>query len=225
MPAFMPFLVTGLRSFQAQSLCIVSVGVVVDICTAIGGQIQPFCDQIMSATTECLRDGSVHRDIKPIVISCFGDIAMAIGAAYEPYLSLSTMLLMQASSQRPPDNDDDELIVFINSLRLSILEAYSGIILGLSDGNALHLFSPNLPNILQFLQYLSLAESQKDEDVLLKAVALVGDIGQQMGSLPNVKQQIQQQFAVDLIQEAGRCGDPAGQDIAGWTQGVLQALN
>jgi importin subunit beta-1 len=166
----------------------------------------------------------VHRDIKPIVISCFGDIAMAIGAAYEPYLSVSTMLLMQASSQQPPD-DDDELIVFINSLRLSILEAYSGIILGLSDGNALHLFAPNLPNILQFLQYLALPESQKDEDVLLKAVALIGDIGQQMGSLPQVKQQIQQQFAVDLIQEAGRCGDPEGQDIAGWTQGVLQALN
>jgi importin subunit beta-1 len=224
MPAFMPFLLTGLKAVQAQSLCIVSVGVVVDICTAIGAQIQPFCDQIMSATTECLRDGSVHRDIKPIVISCFGDIAMAIGAAYEPYLSVSTMLLMQASSQQPPD-DDDEMIVFINSLRLSILEAYSGIILGLSDGNALHLFSPNLPNILQFLQYLALAESQKDEDVLLKAVALIGDIGQQMGSLPQVKQQIQQQFAVDLIQEAGRCGDPAGQDIAGWTQGVLQALN
>lgn len=224
MPAFMPFLLTGLKAVQAQSLCIVSVGVVVDICTAIGAQIQPFCDQIMSATTECLRDGSVHRDIKPIVISCFGDIAMAIGAAYEPYLSVSTMLLMQASSQQPPD-DDDELIVFINSLRLSILEAYSGIILGLSDGNALHLFSPNLPNILQFLQYLSLAESQKDDDVLLKAVALIGDIGQQMGSLPQVKQQIQQQFAVDLIQEAGRCDDPSGQDIAGWTQGVLQALN
>jgi importin subunit beta-1 len=224
MPAFMPFLLTGLKAVQAQSLCIVSVGVVVDICTAIGAQIQPFCDQIMTATTECLRDGSVHRDIKPIVISCFGDIAMAIGAAYEPYLAVSTMLLMQASSQQPPD-DDDEMIAFINSLRLSILEAYSGIILGLSDGNALHLFSPNLPNILQFLQYLSRAESQKDEDVLLKAVALIGDIGQQMGSLPQVRQQIQQPFALHLIEEAGRCGDPAGQDIAGWTQGVLQALD
>jgi importin subunit beta-1 len=220
---FMPFLLTGLRSYQAQSLCIVSVGTVVDICTAIGGQIQPFCDQIMSALTECLRDGSVHRDIKPIVISCFGDIAMAIGAAYEPYLALSIMLLMQASSQRPPD-DDDELIAFINSLRLSILEAYSGIILGLSDGNALHLFAPNLPNILQFLQYLSLPESQKDDDVLLKAVALIGDIGQQMGSQPQVKQQIQQQFAADLIQQASQSGDPSGQEIAGWTQGVLQTL-
>jgi len=150
----MPFLVTGLRSFQAHGLCMVSVGVVVDICAAVGSQIQPFCDQIMGALTDCLKDGSAHRDTKPVVFSCFGDIAMAICAAFEPYLQVSTMLLMQAAGA-PISLDDDELVDFINCLRLSFLDAYKGIIFGLSDGNVLHLFLPNVPNVMQFLQFLS----------------------------------------------------------------------
>ena len=105
----MPFLVTGLRSFQAHQLCMVSVGVVVDICAAVGVQIQPFCDQIVGALTDCLKDGSAHRDTKPVVFSCFGDVAMAIGVNFEPYLQVATMLLMQAS-QAQMQLDDDELV-------------------------------------------------------------------------------------------------------------------
>src|SRR3569832_2854131 len=109
--AFMPFLVQGLMNVQAQSLCNVSVGVVVDICSAVGAQIQPYCDEIMGALRGALQDPSVTRDIKPTVISCFGDIALAIGAAYEPYLQVSAMMLMQASTQSAPE-DDDEMVAF-----------------------------------------------------------------------------------------------------------------
>ena len=221
MPAFMPLLLTGLRSFQAQSLCTVSVGVVVDICAAVGGQIQAYCDDIMRTLMECLKDASVHRDVKPIVISCFGDIAMAIGAAYEPYLQHSVMLLMQAAGQQaPPDNE--EMVIFINSLRLSILEAYSGIVMGLADGNVLHLFLPTLPGILQFLQFLASGNSNKDEDVLQRAVALIGDVANLMGNEPQVRQQINQPFIAQLIQEAMSSNDESVREIAGWSRGVVQ---
>jgi len=73
----------------------------------------------MGALREALQDSSVSRDVKPIVISCFGDIAMAIGAAYEPYLQISVMMLMQAATQRVPP-DDEELVAFINSLRMNL---------------------------------------------------------------------------------------------------------
>jgi importin subunit beta-1 len=223
MQAFTPFLLAGIRNFQAETLCKVAVGVVVDICSGIGGQIQPFCDDIMGALMECLRDGSVQREIKPVVIACFGDVAMAICGAYEPYLPTSVMLLMQASTQRAPA-DDDELIDFVNSLRLSILEAYSGIIIGLSDGSKLHLFVTQLPNIMQFLEFLSREEALRDDDVLVKAVALIGDIGQQLGNQPGVRQQVQQQFVVTLITEAATCSDPSGKELATWTHGVLAGL-
>jgi len=217
----MPLLLTGLRSFQAQSLCTVSVGVVVDICAAVGGKIQPYCDDIMRTLMECLKDASVHRDVKPIVISCFGDIAMAIGAAYEPYLQHSVMLLMQAAGQQaPPDNE--EMVMFINSLRLSILEAYSGMILGLADGKALKIFLPTLMGIMQFLQFLASGNSNKDEDVLQKAVALIGDIANTMGTEPQVRQHLNQPYVAQLIQEALSSNDESVREIAEWSRGVVQ---
>jgi importin subunit beta-1 len=217
----MPYLVTGLRSFQAHQLCMVSVGVVVDICAAVGGQIQPFCDQIVGALTDCLKDGSAHRDTKPVVFSCFGDVAMAIGASFEPYLQVASMLLMQAS-QAQMQLDDDELVDFINRLRLSVLDAYTGIIMGLADGHALQFFVPNVSNVMQFLQFLSTPESYKDDMCLQKAVALVGDIAQQMGSDPRIRQQINQPFVAQLVQEAGTSSNEATRELATWTQGVVR---
>lgn len=221
MQAFMPILVSGLRSYQNHSLCIVCVGVVIDICTAVGGHIQPYCDEIMGALTDCLKDGNAHRDIKPVVISCFGDIAMAICAAYEPYLQISTMLLMQAASAQPPV-DDDDLIAFINSLRLSILEAYSGIIFGLADGQVLHLFFPHVGSIMQFIQFLTTPDSCKDDDVLEKATSLVGDIGQQMGS--QVKPQLSQPFVVLLVQEAIQSPEEKVRKAGNWTRSIIEQL-
>lgn len=221
----MPLLANGIRSVQALSLCKVSVGVVVDVCGAVGAQVQPYCDQIMSALMEILKDASVNRDIKPVVISCFGDVALAISAAYEPYLQLSVMLLMQASQQQPsPDNED--FLMFINSLRLCILDAYSGIIMGLGDGNALQLFVPNLPSVLSFLQLLASPESLKDEDVLQKAVLLIGDICQLMGSEAVVKQQIAQAqpFLTQLLQESGSSHDETARESANWAHGEVQKV-
>jgi importin subunit beta-1 len=217
----MPFVITGCRSVQAHELCMVSVGVVADVCTAVGKQIQPYCDLIVSALTDCLQDASAHRDTKPVVISCFGEVAMAIGAQFEPYLSVIAMLLMQAS-QTPTQPDDQVLNDFINKLRLSILDAYSGIILGLSDGKALGLFMPHVNNVLQFLQFLSTPVSLRDELCLEKAVALLGDIAQQMGTDVRIKQELTKSYVAQLIQDAATSGDPSAHEIAMWTQGVVR---
>ena len=219
----MPPLIKGLRSFSAQQLFIVSVGVVVDICGAVGNQVQPYCDQIMAALTECLRDSSVNRETKPVVFSCFGDIAMAIGAAFDPYMSVASMLLMQAAGA-PVQPDDEDLMDFINRLRLSILDAYTGMIMGFGDSQALHLFVPNVVSVMQFLEYLSTPTSYKDDMCLQKAVALVGDIAKEMGSDPSIKHQISQPFVVSLVREAHESTDGATREIAAWTQGILHQL-
>lgn len=167
-------------------------------------------------------DASVSRDIKPVVISCFGDVAMAIGKAYEPYLQVSVMMLMQAAQQSAPP-DDEDLIIFINQLRLSILEAYSGIIMGLSDGGALDLIVSYVPAIVQFLQALSTEESNRDDEVLTKAVALIGDIAQQMGrSYPQVRQQINQSFIIQLVQAASTSDYPEAREVASWTRSIVE---
>lgn len=219
----MPFVITGCRSVEAHELCMVSVGVVADLCAAVGKQIQPYCDVIVQALTDCLQDASAHRDTKPVVCSCFGEVAMAIGEQFEPYLQVIAMLLMQAS-QTPAQEDDPVLTDFINKLRLSILDAYSGIILGLADGNALQLFVPHISNVLQFLQFLASPQSLRDVLCLEKAVALLGDIAQQMGTDAGIKQELSKPYVAQLIHDAGTSGDASASELAMWTQSVVREL-
>ena len=217
MSALQPFLIAGLRNFQAYQVCIVAVGTVGDISRNIEAQIQPYCDEVMNALIDSLKDSTVHRSVKPPVLSCFGDIAMAIGAAYEPYLQFSAMLLMQASSTKPPE-DDEDLIEYFNLLRESILEAYVGIVQGLRDGNLLHQFYQYIPSVLQFSQELSV-DPNRDEFVLSKAVGLVGDLAQALG--PQIKDQMNQQFIAKLLNDAMGSGDKALVETATWASSVV----
>jgi importin subunit beta-1 len=217
MNALQPFLIAGLKNFQAYQVCMVAVGTVGDISRNIEARIQPYCDEIMNALIESLKDSTIHRSVKPPVLSCFGDIAMAIGAAYEPYLQFSVMLLMQASSTKVPD-DDEDLIEYFNLLRESILEAYVGILQGLRDGNLLHQFVQYVPSVLQFLQELS-NDPNRDDFVLGKAVGLVGDLAQAMG--PQIKAEINQQFVAKLLNDAMGSGDRSMVDMATWASSVV----
>ena len=217
MAAFEPCLVAGLRNFQAYQICIVAVGTVGDISRNIEEKIQPFCDSIMNALVDDLKDSTIHRSVKPPVLSCFGDIAMAIGGAYKPYLEFSVLMLMQASATTVPEEDDD-LVEYLNLLREAILEAYVGIIQGLRDGNLVGDFVAFVPSILQFLQVIA-NDPNRDSYVLNKAVGLLGDLAQTMG--PQIKDEINKQFASKLVSDAMSSGDASLVEVATWASQLL----
>ena len=172
----------------------------------------------MNALVEDLKDSTIHRSVKPPVLSCFGDIAMAIGGAYKPYLEFSVLMLMQASATQVPP-DDEDLIEYLNLLRESILEAYVGIIQGLKDGNILGDFIAYVPSILQFLQIIA-DDPNRDSYVLNKAVGLLGDLAQTMG--PQIKNDINKQFAQKLVSDAMSSGDSSLVEVASWASHLLR---
>ena len=217
MPAFEPYLVAGLRNFEAYQVCVSAVGTVGDISRNIDSSMQPFCDNIMNALVEDLKDSTIHRSVKPPVLSCFGDIAMAIGDAYQPYLEFSVLMLMQASATVVPDEDDD-LVEYLNLLREAILEAYVGIIQGLREGNLLDQFAVYVTPLLQFLQVIA-EDPNRDTYVLNKAVGLLGDLAQTMG--PQIKNEINKQFVSKLIGEAMSSSDPQLVEVATWASQLL----
>ena len=222
MPAFEPCLVAGLRNFQAYQICITAVGTVGDISRNIEEKIQPFCDNIMNALVDDLKDSTIHRSVKPPVLSCFGDIAMAIGGAYKPYLEFSVLMLMQASATTVPD-DDEDLVEYLNLLREAILEAYVGIIQGLRDGNMLGDFMTYVPSVLQFLQVIA-EDPNRDSYVLSKAVGLLGDLAQTMG--PQIKDEINKQFVSKLVSDAMSSNDASLVEVATWaSQSLTQAVS
>jgi len=220
MTALQPFLMAGLRNFEAYQVCTCAVGLVGDISRSIENSIQPFCDEIMSALIEALQNASLHRSVKPPVLSCFGDIALAIGAAYEPYLQLSLMMLLQAAQTRAPD-DDEELIDYVNTLREGILEGYTGIVQGLKDGNRAEVLLPYIEAIMGFLELLaSDRRNDFDNEVLSKAVGLIGDIASCLG--PQIKNHIGKPFVFELLTEGNGCGDQSIVSTSQWAMGVVQ---
>jgi len=222
MPSLQPFLMTGLRNFEAYQVCTVAVGLVGDISRAIEGAMKPFCDEIMSALIEALQNSALHRSVKPPVLSCFGDIALAIGAGYESYLQVSLMMLLQAAQTRAPE-DDDDLIDYVNMLREGILEAYTGIIQGLKDGNRTDLVLPYIDAIMGFLEMLaSDRKNDYDNEVLGKAVGLVGDIGSSLGG--QIKEQIRQPYVMELLKEGHATGDATIMDTCNWASSVVQQI-
>lgn len=64
-------------------MCQVTVGVLGDICRAVEDGIYPYCDALMQTLLTNLQSGEVHRNIKPQILSAFGDIALAIGDRFE----------------------------------------------------------------------------------------------------------------------------------------------
>ena len=126
-----PFLLKGLRNYTDWQVCSAAVGTTGDICRALETQILPYCDDIIRCLLEALQNPALNRQVKPAVLSCFGDVALAIGGNFVKYLQSTFQMLDQAARTKlSDDDDDDELVEYLSSLREGILEAYVGIIQG-----------------------------------------------------------------------------------------------
>ena len=71
----------------------------------------------------------IFRSVKPHVINVFSDIALATEGDFDRYTQVILGILKQAGDVNlSPETDDDDLKDYINSLRESILQAYTGIL-------------------------------------------------------------------------------------------------
>jgi importin subunit beta-1 len=148
--AFLPFLGTALKAHDDTALCSVAIGVIGDLSRALGEQSAQYAPHFMSVLLENLQDESLNRNVKVPILSCFGDIALAIGPAFEPYLDTTMGVLRQAGGITPNPVSlkvfvvvshspnvhpqlDYELVDYVATLREGILEAYTGIVTGLKN--------------------------------------------------------------------------------------------
>ena len=73
----------------------------------------------------------MSNQLKPAILTCFGDMAQSIGPLFEPYLeTVGTILQQAANINIGPDNPFD-MVEYIVSLREGIMDAWSGIILAM----------------------------------------------------------------------------------------------
>uniref|UniRef100_A0A1B6BYM1 Importin N-terminal domain-containing protein n=1 Tax=Clastoptera arizonana TaxID=38151 RepID=A0A1B6BYM1_9HEMI len=185
MDAFKPFLCLGLKNHAEYQVCYSAVGLTGDISRALKNRILPYCDEIMMLLLENLRDSTVHRSVKPQILSVFGDIALSIGPEFKKYLDVVLQTLVQAS-QLEVDRADYDMVDYLNELREGVFEAYTGIIQGLKGDNPtphpdVLLLEPHLPYIIQFITLVANDIDRADCNTAASA-GLIGDLCLAFGS-------------------------------------------
>ncbi|CAL1698079.1 unnamed protein product [Somion occarium] len=174
--AFLPFLYTALRTHEEAELCNVAIGIIGDISRSLGEQSAQYSAGFMSVLFENLQSDILNRNVKISILSCFGDIALAIGPLFEPFLSTAMTVLRQAGTiQANPL--DQELSEYVTALREGILEAYTGIVAGLKNTDKVNLVLPYVPDILELIQR-SLADTERQEAVVRICYGLLGDLAE-----------------------------------------------
>ena len=178
-------LIRSLRNYSDWQVCNAAVGTTGDVCRALDNRILPFCDELIQCLLENLQNPELNRQVKPSVLSCFGDIALAIGGNFEKYLCATLQMLEQAGLTTVPE-DDEELVEYLTVLQESVLEAYTGIVQGLKDGGKAAVLmglsgqthGTFLPKVFSFLDLIarSVDERKEDHGIVKHAVGLVGDL-------------------------------------------------
>lgn len=225
--AFKPFLIVGLKNISEHQVCLAAVGVIGDICRSIGKQVLPHCDELMYLLLEDLANESVHRSVKPHILSVFGDVALAIGTDFTKYLDVILKTLHQAS-QAHVDKTDFDLIDYLNELREGILEGYQGIIQGLKgDGEVANpevdLVRPYVQHIISFIEQVAQDEDHTDSSVAACA-GLLGDLCTTFGAslLPVVE--AHGVALAELLTEGRRSKTGKTKTLANWATKEIKKL-
>ncbi|ORX34440.1 armadillo-type protein [Kockovaella imperatae] len=130
MEAFSQFMYTALRSHEDWQVCQAAVYVVSDISRAINEALTPYAENIMVALIEVLRTPVIHRSVKPNAITAIGEVALAIGPGFKPFLQTTMEILSQAGATTAQSNDA-AMIEFVWTMREAIVDAFIGIMNGL----------------------------------------------------------------------------------------------
>ena len=172
MDSFTPFLYNALGNREEPSLCSMAIGLVSDIVRALGDKSQPYCDTFMNYLLGNLQEKAVDNRFRPAILQVFGDIAQAIGPAFETYLSTVAQVLQAATSATIIENAGFEMMDYITSLREGTMDAWSGAILAMKHGKAQAL-TPYIEIIFAALTIVS-QDPSPSEGLLRSAMGVIG---------------------------------------------------
>lgn len=159
-------------------MCSIAVGTIGDISRAINDGMAPYCDALMTILTENLQSPTLHRDVKPVIISCFGDIALAIGGSFDKYLNVVMQTLNSAFQTTTAETSGDyELEDFYFVLRESILEAFVGVVQGIKASQKSYLINEHLASMFGILQEC-FRDGNRGENISNTMVGLLGDLAE-----------------------------------------------
>ncbi|KAL9692380.1 hypothetical protein quinque_016404 [Culex quinquefasciatus] len=162
MDAFKDYLYVGLKNHQEYQVCCTAVGLAGDICRGLKNKILPYCDEIMTLLLENLSNPSIHRSVKPQILSVFGDMALSIGPDFKKYSNRGVA-------------DVDACYPGAASSK-----AYTGIVQGLKGVDKMPsedvaLLQPHVPFIISYIVSIAKDSELSDGNIAI-AAGLIGDM-------------------------------------------------
>lgn len=226
MEAFKPVLFEALRNYQDYQVCSIAIGLVGDIARCIKGAILPYCDDFMTMLMQNLSNPEIHRDVKPQVLSVFGDISLAIGAEFKKYLQPVLTVLKQIMEIQF-DTSDFEMRDYMRTLRESVLEAYTGIVQGLKGTDKSP--SPDIGLIQNQVQYIVkyIVKAAQDPDLsestMTSCAGLIGDLCLAFGSplLPFI---MEDNIVMPMLMEGKKSTMARTKSTCNWALREIKAL-
>jgi importin subunit beta-1 len=170
--SFIPKLCEALQNPAEHQLCLISVGIIGDICRALGKESTRYCQSLMELLVANLQNSSVDGNVKTATLSCFGDVALAIGADFAPFLEVVMMALQQASSFRP-ETDNIDVAEHFNLLYEGVIEAYVGIVQGLNGTPSAAMLERFLPHMFEFIHAIAV-DPHKSDSLTRACIGLLG---------------------------------------------------
>ena len=224
MPHFRPFLSLGLSNYEEHQVCAVAIGVVGDICRALEAKVLPYCDEIVHLLLHNLQNPNLNRNVKPPILSCFGDIALAVGSNFEKYMQITMSMLVQASSASI-DLDNPDMVEYLNQLREGIFEAYTGVVQGLRADDKAPAFEPYVIGALDLIRQVAdgIQLGTPTDEVVRAAAGMVGDLGSALGA--NVKNVARhpphKEYLKAILKEARNSSNDETKKVGQWAYSAV----
>lgn len=214
---FFPYLLNSLKDPEYPSVG-TAIGLIADISHSLGPNIAQYSENFMKLLGNMLQNPSTPRNIKPMILSCFGDIASSMGPQFSVYLEGAMGVIREASLLKSQPDSSSDFLEYVGTLREAIIDAYVGIVSGLHDSPGE--LQPYVPAIIEFLAQVHYDTNViKTESTIRSVVGLLGDIASMYppGSLREV---YMNSWITDIIKKArtDRSNSATTRDTAKWAR-------
>lgn len=115
-----------------------------DCATSLENSFDPYIASVIGTLVDAIAADTTDVENKSFIIDNLGDIALAIGPKFEPYLDMAIVLLSQVVKLSRHDNED-----FVDNLRKSVVKLFNFIIVSIGNRGVMR---SKLPSIIQLIE-------------------------------------------------------------------------
>jgi len=227
-----PYIQAGMKNVSHYEVCNCCVGLIGDIARSLGANFVPFGDDFMTSLLTTLQDPNVEQSVKPNILSCFSDVAMAIGPEFLKYFT-HVMEALKAASVSAAENVQDQdydVIDHMNELREGCLTAYTGCLAALKgedkapSQNVTHIMA-HIPHIMGFVERI-FQDGELSEENIKTGAGLVGDIIDVFGAqlLQATPAVLTEPLCRSVLDRAEKADDKEATRLARWLRKKLAGI-